>query len=446
MKPPWRRDTVLPLAIALLCLGLLIFGLVWLSAIGKTMRVNMATNMLWVISQTEIELLRLDAVLSHGARSSREIETRFDVLASRLALIAEGPQLRYLESLGLSETVMGQAQFILSYDPAKSPLTDARVQELSHGIEPLRRTLHRAANQSMVVEWEELSARFESYRVAVAQVILSLALGIAAAAYLGWRLLRNQRDLLRAEEVRLRSIRLEQDLRQERAEGAYWRDFAAIISHQFRTPLAVIDSAAQRILRRKGVVDLAEQTERLEKIRSTVADMSRLVDAALLSGQLDNDLKTANCARGDLVAPIRALLSELASRNPERAIRLETTEQRLDAWFDQGLTLHAVMNLLENALRHSPGDVLVRLFRRDERVACAIIDTGDGIPADEMGHIFDRFRRGAHPGGEGSGLGLWMSRKLAELQGGEITVESWPDVGSVFTLWLRSQAPNRSAE
>ncbi|WP_368861007.1 ATP-binding protein [Rhodobacter flavimaris] len=66
---------------------------------------------------------------------------------------------------------------------------------------------------------------------------------------------------------------------------------------------------------------------------------------------------------------------------------------------------------------------------------------GRGGAAEELPHIFERFRSGSSSGGDSSGIGLWTTRRLAELQGGTIEVESWPGSGSVFTLWLRAGAP-----
>nr|WP_255697107.1 HAMP domain-containing sensor histidine kinase [Sinirhodobacter sp. WL0062] len=320
----------------------------------------------------------MDAALARNLTGAPAIGSRFDLLASRLDLLGEGPQARYLEDLGLADALTAQSAAVLAFDPHASVLTGERIGQLSDALTALRQSLHKAANRAMVAEWEELSLRLESYRGAVEQVILSLVLGLAVASFLGWRLVRDQRNLLRAEEVRLRSVRLEQELQQERAPGAYWRDFAAVVSHQLRTPLAVIDSSAQRILRRQGAITPDEQAQRLETIRSTVFDLSRLVDAALLSGQIDNEIRSADCARHDLVAPSRLLLRDLEVRHPDRALRIEAAEVPLRAWCDTGLVVHIVMNLLEDALRHSSGAVDLRLFKRGERVGCAVVDQGPG--------------------------------------------------------------------
>lgn len=281
------RRVGVPAAIVLSCLGLLAFGMIRLSAIEKTMRINEAANMLWVISQTEIEVLRLDATIARSdGGGSGDVSTRFDLLASRLLLLTEGPQLRYLERIGVDQPILEVSAKISAMDPQGTPLPTKVVNTLVGELDVLRSVLHRAANLSMVTEWEDMSARLKSYRGAVLQVILSLAFGIALAAILGWRLVADQRALLRVEEDRLRAVRLEQDLEKERIQGAYWRDFVAIVSHQFRTPLAIIDSGAQRIMRGKDTLLSPPHRERLETIRNTVADLSRLVEATLLAGQL----------------------------------------------------------------------------------------------------------------------------------------------------------------
>lgn len=445
MTARWLRHTGLPFGVVLLCLGLLVFGLVRLAGIEKTMRLSLEVNMLWVVGQAEIEVLRLDAMLARLGPADPDVAERFDLLASRLGLLNDGPQQRYLQEIGLAEALKAPVAAVLALDPGAAALTEARAAKLALALEDLREDLHRAANRSMIYEWQEISDRLATYRSAVLQVILSIGLGLATAAYLGWRLVRDQRAVLRAEELRLRSALLEQDLHQERLQGAYWRDFAAVISHQFRTPLAVIDSAAQRILRRQDTIPPDEQSARLETIRNTVTDLSRLVDVALLSGQIDNDLKAADCARHDLVAPLRRLMQDLGTRHPGRSLRLEAADETIYAWFDPGLTLHAVMNLLENALRHSAKEVVLRIFFDAGRIGCAVADQGPGISEEDLAHIFDRFRRGSRPTGDGCGIGLWTARRLAELQGGAISVTSTPGKGSVFTLWLAERAPETEA-
>ncbi len=100
----------------------------------------------------------------------------------------------------------------------------------------------------------------------------------------------------------------------------------------------------------------------------------------------------------------------------------------------------AITNLVSNAIKYTPrGAVQVKTFAQDERVCIAVTDTGLGIPADELPHLFDRFYRGkavAQSSIPGTGLGLSIVKEIAEAHGGTVDVESSHGVGSVFRLWL----------
>jgi two-component system sensor histidine kinase BaeS len=99
-------------------------------------------------------------------------------------------------------------------------------------------------------------------------------------------------------------------------------------------------------------------------------------------------------------------------------------------------------NLLANAIRHTPpgGVVLIRSQWFGDGVRIIVSDTGEGIPAEDLPYIFDRFWRGdrarSHAGGAGSGLGLAISRQLVGAHGGCISVESRPNQGTAFTIEL----------
>ena len=103
-------------------------------------------------------------------------------------------------------------------------------------------------------------------------------------------------------------------------------------------------------------------------------------------------------------------------------------------------------NLVDNALRHTPGGGNVVLSaRRDSAntVSIAVSDTGSGIEADAIPNLFDRYYRSERPGGQGgTGLGLAIARELVRAQRGEIQVESRTDVGTTFRILLRTHQPD----
>lgn len=134
-------------------------------------------------------------------------------------------------------------------------------------------------------------------------------------------------------------------------------------------------------------------------------------------------------------------------------MRVETDGETLEVTADERRIERVVRNMLDNAIKFSPagGDVIVRICRaKDETGNWAVLeieDRGLGIPAGDLAHVFERFRRGANVEGRipGSGIGLSGAQEIAEQHGGEIAVQSREGEGSTFSLRLpprqRRQAP-----
>jgi len=443
---PFLRSYGGPALLIGLCVGLLIFALWRLAVIERDMRIEATENMLWVISQTQMEALRLDKAISDHARGTADedrVVLRYALLLSRLDLLLQGPQQRYLARIEASETIAAHDTAIRNADPetvtgdaAAFAVTNARLEENLAG---LHATLNRAANDTMVREWEAIAERLDAYRAAVWQVIGSVIGVLAGWLMIGWRLIANERQLRRAEEERSRALTLEQALRRERAVSAYYRDFAAIVSHQFRTPLAIIDSAVQRLVRRGDAVTAADVARREGAIRDAIHRLTRLVDTALLAGRLDSGKVSVKPRHCDLAVIVRESCAQFRALNPERDIRFASAAATTTAWCDRDLVDHILANLIANALKYSPesAPVELRLFNTGAKIAVAVTDYGPGIAPADRPHVFDRFYRGETGGhSEGSGLGLSLARDLAQLQGGDLGFETWTGRGSVFTLGL----------
>jgi hypothetical protein len=109
---------------------------------------------------------------------------------------------------------------------------------------------------------------------------------------------------------------------------------------------------------------------------------------------------------------------------------------------DLGLIERVLDNLIGNALRHSPdgGTIRIEIGRHDGQVGARVIDTGTGIAAQDLPHIFDRYYRGGRGGAGGAGLGLAIARRIVELHGGTLAVESAPGRGSTFSFALAAHA------
>lgn len=435
---PWRSYALFIPVLAIF-LGALIFALAQSSSLERDMRIAATQNMLWVVTQTQMEIYALALAVSVPDRDADAVAQRYDLAVSRLNLMQQGPQARYLEALGHLDEVERMTAALLDLDPQRhghsARLFDALAQ-LSADLHP---QINRIANDVMITDWDKAAARLDTYRDTQRLVMVSVAFSLLVALAIAWLLLSKQRQLFRAEVHHLRASRL---LEQERDIASTYRDFAAIVSHQLRTPLTLIDSAMHRLERLGEDVSAAEVTRRRAVISGAIGRLVRLSDTVLLLARLDNAQLRAEFARLRMTDIARTLVAEAQAQHPARRIDLSCAEGALIAWGDAHLVGHIIDNLLSNALKFSGPDkpVELRVFAQGQQIACAIADQGSGIAEEDQPHVFDRYYRGqTHV--EGVGLGLSLAQALAGLQGGNIDFETWPGKGSVFTLWLAVAPP-----
>lgn len=233
---------------------------------------------------------------------------------------------------------------------------------------------------------------------------------------------------------------LERALERERGVSEFYRGFASTVSHEFRTPLAIIDSSMQRLVRRGDKVTRDEIAQRAARIRTAITRLTRLVEATLDAARLDTgqiEVRKRTCDLSELALAACGRQKELT---PDRDVVL--TDKPLGgahALCDPNLVEHILSNLLSNAVKYSPsGDPVVLSVRlAEDGVLCSVADRGVGIPDDEVPRLFERFFRARTATGvAGTGIGLSLSRELARLQGGDIAVATREGEGTTVTLRL----------
>lgn len=232
---------------------------------------------------------------------------------------------------------------------------------------------------------------------------------------------------------------LQAALERERETTNAYRNFVSMVSHQFRTPLAILDSSAQRILRRGKNLTQEELAMRVQKIRNAGNRLTHLVESVLNAAKLDAgriELNLGICNLVDLVSEICERQRELT---PDADIRFDMPESPVQVFCDSMLIEQVVVNLLTNAVKYS-GDkpvVEIKIWMEGTRAYFSVRDWGIGIPADELPKIFDRFYRARTAYGiAGTGIGLNFAQKIMHLHGSEIQVESYEAAGSLFTFDL----------
>jgi len=225
--------------------------------------------------------------------------------------------------------------------------------------------------------------------------------------------------------------------------------FLASVSHELKTPLTAIEGLAANMLDGLTGPLNAKQIEYLTDIRASGDRLARLIgdllDLSIIAAG-GAELKPATISLAALLQEVAVGLSTIAS-NKFTVLELRPMEPGLTVWADRDKVAQVLTNLIGNAIKFTPpkGHVTVSAHMNGSAWAqLTITDTGPGIPAEETGKIFDEFYQVTRPGqnkSEGVGLGLAISRKLVELHGGRIWVESEFGKGSRFHFTLPTQ-PN----
>ena len=241
------------------------------------------------------------------------------------------------------------------------------------------------------------------------------------------------------EEQEKHRQQLSEALENERKYNALHREFVSMASHEFRTPLAIIDGAAQRLIRRAGRMTPEDLVERGGKIRHAVSRMIGLVDSTLSASRMEAgriELEPEPCSLHNVLEAVCARQQEIA---PDHKIRL-ALEDAPDLMVADPKQLDQIFtNLLSNAVKYSPqkGPIDVVATREGDLAAVSVSDRGVGIPKDELPKLFERFFRASTSTGiPGTGIGLNLVRELVRMHGGTLGVESTEAVGSTFIVRL----------
>jgi two-component system OmpR family sensor kinase len=212
------------------------------------------------------------------------------------------------------------------------------------------------------------------------------------------------------------------------------RRFVADVSHELRTPLTAMLGNLEMI--RRGA---ASDPQALAAMERELNRLRRLVSDLLLLAQTESgvQLRREPVALDELVLEVVRDLAPLA----RGVVLLPDVAEQVEAPGDRDRIKQALMNMVVNALQHTPagGKVQVAIACTDECARLTVSDTGMGIDAEDLPHVFERFFRADKARSRtsgGAGLGLAIVKWVADAHGGTVEVQSAPDQGSTFTLWL----------
>ncbi|MBR46669.1 MAG: hypothetical protein CMM31_09380 [Rhodospirillaceae bacterium] len=390
----------------------------------------------WLVSQVELERLKLVSTLdafhyTEAGTSLDELLTRFDIFWSRLLVLKEGGESERLREVeGLNQTVLQVISGLERVEPEILNLKKgdtAAYQSIHDGLTAMAGPIHtmviNTTNHDRGLRIETASARSDIFWQVVGYFIGVLVSGTILVLFLLWKNRETNRLLALEKEVELSSMK---------------SNFVATASHEFRTPLTTIFSAADLLHHYSDQMDEKQRLYYLEEIKQEVGDMTQLLDDILIVRKMEAGMFSFSPQKSNIELLLRNIVR--ASQNMAgnvHAINLNISCDGSNVSIDDSLIRHIVNNLLSNAIKYSPDgeSIEVSLARQNGEIILDVADSGIGIPEEDIDRVFDTFFRADNSSGiGGTGLGLSVVKTAVELHGGRITVDSIVDEGTTFSV------------
>ena len=271
------------------------------------------------------------------------------------------------------------------------------------------------------------------------QIILILCVLLLAAVlfliYRGYVLRKRANDILRSKNQEI-----EQHLKEIESVSANRSKWFVNVAHELRTPLTLIKGPVQKILSSKDLS--TDMRADLELVNRNTLSLTNLVNEILDLSKMDNGDVSIKETTFSLDGLVSRVVSAFESRADQLGIQLKlvvNAHEQITADYDKLEKI--VINLISNALKFTPYEGLIEVFVTKSpkgNLKVVVKDTGRGISSDDINHIFDRFYQSKDISKivGGTGVGLALSKDIAEMHGGELRVTSTPGMGSTFTLIL----------
>ncbi len=253
------------------------------------------------------------------------------------------------------------------------------------------------------------------------------------------------------KELLKTQLDLHQTLAKEQDLNKLQQQFVSMASHEFRTPLAIIDTAAQRMKRRADENRLTpeEAVQRIDKIRDAVGRMTRLMDSTLNMARMEEGKFKVEIKPCDIGKVVREVCERQQEMSENHVISYDLADLPVTIQADTDFLEQALTNLFSNAVKYAPDapDIEIKGYTEGDQVVITVRDQGVGIDEDELDRIGERFFRARTSAGTaGTGLGLNLAMTLVEMHGGSVSIESKNGEDSTFTIRLPIAGPDQSEQ
>ncbi|MGD9637541.1 MAG: ATP-binding protein [Alphaproteobacteria bacterium] len=214
------------------------------------------------------------------------------------------------------------------------------------------------------------------------------------------------------------------------------QNFVSMVSHEFKTPLSIIDSSAQRILRKINTMEPSEIINRMERIRNSISRLNNLVETTLNLSKLDAGKLSINPSMNDLKDIVLSVIAEIKYVTPDRAINFEYSGNTVGI-FDPHRLYLVINNLISNAIKYSAEEINVKCDDYDKYLRVSVTDKGYGLSEDDLKQMGSKFFRAKHTQDiPGTGVGVYLIKNIIEMHGGKFDIQSKLGSGSTFTVYL----------
>ena len=242
-------------------------------------------------------------------------------------------------------------------------------------------------------------------------------------------------------------LRLEYLLMSEKREHEHQQSlneerlrFYTNITHELRTPLTLIIGPLEDLAKNSDIPQKAKH--RLAVIHQSAVRLNNLITELMEFRKMETQNRKLCVAKGNIVETVRevCLKYEELNRKDSVTIRFLTSQSNIEMWFDKEVITIIIDNLVSNAIKYTDkGEVTISIDQKNQNVTIAVADTGHGIPAAALPHVFERYYQA---GGEhqvsGTGIGLSLVNNLVELHHADIKVTSTEGQGTCFVITLQA--------
>ena len=210
--------------------------------------------------------------------------------------------------------------------------------------------------------------------------------------------------------------------------------FFVEVAHDIRTPVSLIQLLVKQLANQENV------QKSMELIQKNAQNLNEYVTQLLDFQKITRNQLKLSISKVDLKSCLENIIEDFSPLLKEKTIQIKLDVKHIPVWFDEAKMTRIFYNLISNAIKYTPenGEITIKASLENE-LQISFIDNGIGIPEKQQDLIFNRFTRGtnvSNKGIPGTGIGLMLSKKIVELHGGKITLDSKENVGSKFTVVL----------